>query len=56
MDEFYTLEKLVANVDDKLESCSYSTVLDQPFSGSIVPQKHYHKDQRIQLLMIEINR
>ena len=56
MDEFHTLEKLVANVDEKLESCSYSTVLDQPFSGSIVLLKHNHRDQRIQSLMIEINR
>ena len=29
---------------------------DQPFSESIVPMKHYQKDQRVQSLMIEINR
>ena len=29
---------------------------NQPFSGTIVPMKHYHKDQRVQSLMIEINR
>ena len=39
-----------------MESCGYSTARDQPFSGSIVPMKHYRKDQRVQSLMIEINR
>ena len=29
---------------------------NQPFSGTIVPMKHYRKDQRVQSLMIEINR
>ncbi len=28
----------------------------QPFNGTIVPMKHYRKDQRVQSLMIEINR
>ena len=28
----------------------------QPFRGTIVPMEHYHKDQRVPLLMIEINR
>ena len=42
-------------VETILESCGYSTARDQPFSGTIVPMKHYHKDQRVQSLMIEIN-
>ena len=29
---------------------------NQPFSGTIVPMKHYRIDQRVQSLMIEINR
>ena len=28
----------------------------QPFSVTIVPMEHYRKDQRVQSLMIEINR
>ena len=43
-------------VETILESCGYSTARDQPFSGTIVPMKHYHKDQRVQTLMIKINR
>ena len=29
---------------------------DQLFSRTIVPMEHYHKDQRVPLLMVEINR
>ena len=43
-------------VETILESCGYSTARDQPFSGTIVPMKHYQKDRRVQSLMIEINR
>ena len=43
-------------VETILESCGYSTARDQPFSGTIVPMKHYRKDHRVQSLMIEINR
>ena len=55
-DDFHTPEELVARVEKILESCGYSTARDQPFSGTIVPMKHYHKDHRVQSLMIEINR
>ncbi len=55
-DDFHTSEELVATVEKIFESCGYSTTRDQPFSGTIVPMKHYRKDQRVQSLMIEINR
>ena len=43
-------------VEKILESCGYSTAWDQPFGGTVVPMKHYRKDERVQSLMIEINR
>ena len=43
-------------VEKILESCVYSNAWNHPFSGTIVPMKHYRKDQRVQSLMIEINR
>ena len=55
-DDFHTPEELVERVEKILESCGYSTARNQPFGGTIVPMKHYHKDQRVQSLMIEINR
>ena len=54
-DDFHTPEELVERVKI-LESCGYSTARNQPFGGTIVPMKHYHKDRRVQSLMIEINR
>ena len=55
-DDFHTSEELVATVEKELQSLGYSTARDQPFSGTIVPMKHYQKEQRVQSLMIEINR
>ena len=55
-DPFHTPEKLLARFEKILESFGYSTAWNQPFSGTIVPMKHYRKDQRVQSLMIEINR
>ena len=55
-DDFHTPEELVAKVEKILESFGHSTARDQPFSGTIVPMKHYRKDHRVQSLMIEINR
>ena len=55
-DDFHTPEDLVAKVEKIFESCGYSTARDQPFSGTIVPMKHYRKERRVQSLMIEINR
>ena len=43
-------------VETILESFGYSTARDQPFSGTIVPMKHYRKDHRVQSLMLKINR
>tara|TARA_B100001093_G_C26820969_1_gene1011865 strand:- start:773 stop:1408 length:636 start_codon:yes stop_codon:yes gene_type:complete len=45
-DDLHTPEELVAKIEGELESCGYLTARDQPFSGTIVPMKHYWKDQR----------
>ena len=54
--DFHIAEKLVGGVESELQRLGYSTVRNEPFSGTIVPLKHYRKDQRVQSLMIEINR
>lgn len=46
-DDLHTLEELVAKIEGELESCGYLTAQDQPFRGTIVPMKHYWKDQRV---------
>ena len=55
-DDFHTAEKLVGRVESELQRLGYSTARNEPFSGTIVPLKHYREDQRVQSLMIEINR
>ena len=40
----------------ELQRLGYSTACNEPFSGTIVPLKHYRRDQRVESLMIEINR
>ena len=46
----------MGRVESELQRLGYSTVGNEPFSGTIVPLKHYRKDQQVQLMMIEINR
>ncbi len=55
-DDFHTPEELVGRDEKILERCGHSTARNQLFSGTIVPIKHYFKDQRVQSPMIEINR
>ena len=55
-DDFHTAEKLVGGVESELQRLGYSSARNAPFNGTIVPLKHYRKDQRVQSLMIEINR
>ena len=46
----------MTKIESELESCDYSTARDQPFSGTVVPMKHYREDQRVQSILIEIHR
>ena len=55
-DDSHTAEKLVGRGESELQRLGYSTARNETFSGTIVPLKHYRKDQRVQILMIEINR
>ena len=55
-DDFHTPAELVASVENQLNYLGYSTARNEPFGGTIVPMKYYQQDQRVQSLMIEINR
>ncbi|MEC8544147.1 MAG: N-formylglutamate amidohydrolase [SAR324 cluster bacterium] len=46
-DDFRRPGELVAKVEKILESGGYSTARDQPFSQTIFPMKHYHKEQSV---------
>lgn len=55
-DDFHTSPELLEAIEAELQRLGYSTGHNEPFSGTIVSLKHYQKDQRVQSLMIEINR
>lgn len=56
VDSFHTPEKLARNSVAKLEQMGYSVAINFPYSGTLVPLKHYGTDSRVQSIMIEVNR
>jgi N-formylglutamate deformylase len=55
-DTYHTSTELKYRLSTMFEALRYDVAIDSPFSGTIVPLKHYHKDQRIASVMIEVNR
>ena len=55
-DKYHTSESLIEKTKQFFEGKGYRVAVNSPFSGSIVPQKYYRKDSRVQSIMIEINR
>ena len=55
-DPFHTPPHLVHLSQDYFDSLGYSLLVDKPYSGSMVPLKHYKQDKRVQSIMLEINR
>ena len=55
-DAYHTSAELKNCLLKVFEAFGYSVAIDSPFSGTIVPLRHYHKDKRIASVMIEVNR
>jgi N-formylglutamate amidohydrolase len=55
-DSYHTTTELRDCLLKTFEAIGYVVAIDSPFSGTIVPLKHYHKDQRVESVMIEVNR
>ncbi len=55
-DDYHTPEVLIKELDVFFRERGYSTAINTPFAGAIVPMKYYRKDKRVQSIMIEINR
>ena len=53
---FHTSNELVNALLETFSSMGYKVAIDSPYSGTIVPLKHYHKDPRVSSVMIEVNR
>jgi len=55
-DTFHTNAKLKDCLSAVFEACGYLVAIDSPFSGTLVPLKHYRNDRRVSSVMIEVNR
>ncbi len=55
-DDYHTSARLAAELTDHFKKNGYSTALNTPFAGAIVPMRYYRRDRRVQSVMIEINR
>ncbi len=54
--EWHTVIWLQNCVTEGFLKRGYSVALNYPFSGTLVPMKHYHRDRRLLSVMIEVNR
>ena len=55
-DTYHTSAELKNCLSKAFEGSGYRVAIDSPFSGSIVPLKHYLLDPRVSSVMIEVNR
>jgi N-formylglutamate amidohydrolase len=55
-DSFHTPKHIVDISEKFFLDKGYSVGIDWPYTGSMVPTKHYKKDKRVSSILIEINR
>ena len=55
-DNFHTPKKLERSFIRQFEAAGFSTALNAPFAGSLVPMPFYQMDSRVSSVMIEVNR
>ncbi len=55
-DPYHTPNELIETAARFLKTRGYSTAINAPFSGTLVPMRFYQKDRRVSSIMIEINR
>ncbi len=55
-DPFHTPPELAGKLFDEFSGAGFRTEFDRPFSGCMIPIKHYRRDANVQGVMIEINR
>lgn len=55
-DDFHTRPEVLDAFAQAFRTGGYEVAINEPFSGSLVPMKHYRKDPRVQSIMIEVRR
>lgn len=56
IDELHTPKKLHAVVQNLLMSLGYKVLINNPYSGTMIPLRYYKKNKNVTGLMIEVNR
>ena len=55
-DPFHTPVWLAEAAADAFEACGMMVTINRPFSGTLVPSKHFGRDPRVLACMVEVNR
>jgi len=55
-DSFHTPVELTERIRSFFTRQGYTVEVDNPYSGTMVPLKHYQKESKVHSIMIEINR
>jgi N-formylglutamate amidohydrolase len=55
-DDFHTPKRLFHAIREVFEKSGFRVDRNRPFAGTIVPMKHYRKNQNVKSVMIEIHR
>jgi N-formylglutamate deformylase len=55
-DDFHTPTELTKKLQVQLESLGYVVKVNEPYAGTIVPNKYYGKNLKVKSIMIEVNR
>jgi N-formylglutamate amidohydrolase len=55
-DSFHTPQNLIEASTAFFKQKGYSLGIDWPYSGTIVPMKHYNQNNKVSSIMLEINR
>ena len=55
-DDFHTPHNLAVVIKERFKKAGFSTALNKPFAGAIVPIEHYRKNKAVISIMIEIRR
>ena len=55
-DDYHTPANWLAEINNVFSEMGYSVKINTPYTGTIVPLKHYKKKKQVHSIMIEVNR
>lgn len=55
-DEFHTPKALVASIQSYLENRGFTTLINDPYEGTMVPSISFQQNKNVKSIMVEVNR